>query len=153
MIAAIIVSMLAGATVVLSRTFNARLAAATSDFVATLANYVTGLAGCGVVLLVMWRNAPAPARANPPLWVFLGGVIGVVVVTLMNVTTVKISAFYMTLLTFIGQVFAGVIIDILITGSFSWQNLAGGSLVSAGLIFNLVVERREAKGARGGTGD
>ena len=145
MVMAIIVSLLAGVSIVLSRTCNARLGAATSSFVATLLNYVTGLVVASLVLLAVWLNAPPVAKEMPPLWMFLGGLIGVAVVAMLAFTTLNISAFYLSLLTFIGQVFTGVIIDVVLTGSFSWQNLVGGVLVSCGMVFNLLVERKATK--------
>ncbi|MDL2293041.1 DMT family transporter [Ruminococcaceae bacterium OttesenSCG-928-D13] len=151
MLVAIIISLLAGFTNVLGRTLNAKLTAATSQLCATLMNYVTGLVVSGLILLGLWQQLPpAAAEGLPPLWILLGGgALGVATVTLLNLTTHRISAFYLTLLTFVGQVFTGVIIDIILTKSFSWQNLLGGVLVSAGLAVNLAIDRRDGKGEVG----
>ena len=63
-------------------------------------------------------------------------------ITLSNVLVVKISAFYLTLFLFIGQVFSGILIDIALTQEFSYINLVGGILVVAGLCVNLLLDRQ-----------
>jgi transporter family-2 protein len=46
---------------------------------------------------------------------------------------------------FVGQVFTGVLIDALLQGSFSIENIIGGSLVALGLSLNLLFERRASQ--------
>lgn len=144
-----LLSLLAGATVVLSRTVNAMLAKSTDDLTSTLFNYITGLLCCLLLLLIAGRGEPLPAgtatAAVPPerIWIFFGGWIGVGVVFLSNVTVKRISAFYMTLLVFLGQVFTGILLDMLLTQAFSAGNLLGGILVAAGLILNLLIDQRK----------
>ena len=46
---------------------------------------------------------------------------------------------------FVGQVFTGVLMDALIDGSFSTENIIGGVFVSAGLALNLLFERRASR--------
>jgi len=53
----------------------------------------------------------------------------------------KISAFYLTLLLFVGQVFAGIAIDAIIDQAFSLPIIIGGVLVGAGLCADLLLER------------
>ncbi len=64
-------------------------------------------------------------------------------VLLSNVTVRRISAFYMTLLLFVGQVFTGIVVDMALTGVFSPQNLIGGALVAAGMAVNLRLEPQD----------
>jgi hypothetical protein len=42
-------------------------------------------------------------------------------------------------------VFTGVVLDTLIDGAFSLQNLVGGLFVAAGLTLNLLFERRASR--------
>ena len=46
---------------------------------------------------------------------------------------------------FVGQVFAGVLLDALIEGAVSTANLIGGALVALGLALNLLLERRASR--------
>lgn len=135
-----------GVLLVISRTFNARLAERTSFYTSTFFNYVFGLATAIPVFLLLGRAEPAAAgfSLSPDWWIYLGGAIGVCTVFLSSVVVVKIPALYITLLLFVGQVFTGVCLDALLDGAFSLQNLLGGVFVALGLSLNLLFERREA---------
>ena len=153
---AVIVSFFAGVTIVLSRTFNAKLADATSVRVSTFYNYLVGLTVAVLIFLLLGRAETgdvfgvlhAEFVAAPRLFVenwhiYLGGVLGVVVVLLSNVVVVKISALYLTLLIFAGTIFSGVVIDVILTGEFSMRNVIGGVLVTTGLCINLLLDRKK----------
>lgn len=142
----VIVSLLAGVSVVASRTVNARLAEGSSALCGTWINYVVGLLGALVALPLLGRaelSTPLPAL-SPQVWIYTGGLLGVLVVVLSNVTVARISAFYMTLLLFIGQVFTGIAVDIVMTQAFSHVNLVGGLLVAFGMALNLWLDQRRA---------
>ena len=141
---AVIVSFIAGINIVVSRTLNAKLADITSVRVSTFYNYFIGLIFSIPVFLLLGRNEiDLNTFALSPNWyIYLGGVLGVCVVLLGNITVVKVSAFYLTLLIFIGQVFSGVLIDIVISREISVRNLVGGVLVAMGLSVNLLLDQR-----------
>lgn len=138
----VVVSLLAGVSVVISRTVNARLCGRSSETVSTWFNYVTGLLLSAIVLLLVGRGELAVADfggASP--WMYLGGALGVAVVLLSNATVERISAFYMTLLLFVGQVFAGIVVDMALVGAFSMTSLIGGALVAIGMVLNLWLDQ------------
>jgi len=149
-IVAITLSFAAGVNIVLSRTFNAKLSAVTSVRVSTFYNYIVGLVISIPVFLILGRNEMVLTEfAFSPSWhIYLGGVLGVCVVLISNITVVKISAFYLTLLIFIGQVFSGILIDVIISQELSPRILIGGVLVAVGLSVNLLLDnkKRQAKG-------
>lgn len=62
---------------------------------------------------------PMHTLQSIPIAVYLGGLVGVIVISLSNYITPKISAFYLTLLIFIGQLFAGTIIDFFLTNELN----------------------------------
>lgn len=150
MVVAVLVSILAGVTIVLSRTVNAELSKATSPIVSSLWNYLLGLGSALALfaLICVFEGSPALPAATPKPWCFAGGVLGMAVVSLLNITVRKISAFYMTLFMFIGQVFTGVALDIVLSGQFSLGNLLGGAAVTAGLTYNLYVDRQSNSGPK-----
>ncbi|MCL2851905.1 MAG: DMT family transporter [Defluviitaleaceae bacterium] len=140
---AVIVSIATGATIVVSRTLNARLAELTSVRVSTFYNYLLGLSAAVLIFPAAGLAELAYIELNPSPWIYLGGVLGVGVILIFNTTVTKISAFYLTLLSFIGQVFAGILIDVMISRELSVHNLIGGVLVTIGLCANLVMDRRK----------
>lgn len=137
-----------GVLLVVSRSFNSRLADETSMVSSTLFNYICGLATAIPVFLLLGRGALSGGFAlSGKWWMYLGGAIGVCTVFLTNVVVVKIPALYISLLMFVGQVFTGVCLDALIDGALSLQNLLGGVLVALGLTLNLLLERRASRKA------
>jgi len=143
-IIAVILAFVSGATIVISRTLNAKLADTTSTNISTFYNYIVGLVISIPVFLILGSNEISLMEftLSPNWYIYLGGVLGVCVVLLGNITVMKISAFYLTLLIFIGQVFSGVLIDIVISQELSPRNLIGGVLVTLGLSINLILDRK-----------
>ncbi|MEA4869184.1 MAG: DMT family transporter [Christensenella sp.] len=138
---------LSGVLLVVSRSYNSRLAEKTSVYVSTFFNYVTGLLTAIPVFLFLGAGEPILRgfSLSPNWWIYFGGAIGVITVWLSNVVVVKIPQLYITLLMFVGQVFTGVLLDALMDGAFSLANLIGGSLVALGLALNLLLERRASR--------
>ena len=139
---AVTVSFIAGINIVLSRTINAKLADVTSVRVSTFYNYLVGLVVAVPVFLLLGRGEILQFTFSPNWYIYLGGVLGVCVVLLGNIAVMKVSAFYLTLLIFIGQVFSGVLIDIVISQEISLRNLIGGVFVALGLSVNLLLDKR-----------
>jgi transporter family-2 protein len=135
---------LSGVLIVVSRSYNARLAVETSVYASAFFNYFCGLLTAIPVFLLFGMKEPVWAEfvLSPNWWTYLGGAVGVSIVWLSNTVIVKISQLYVTLLMFVGQVFTGVLLDALIDGTFSGANLIGGALVATGLALNLLLERR-----------
>jgi bacterial/archaeal transporter family-2 protein len=143
----ILVSLLSGVTVVVSRSVNAQLSDKTSSLVSTWYNYLIGLITAIVVFLIAFGTGLSsyPNQFTLSLWRYLGGVIGVFVVLLFNISTKKMSAFYMTLLLFIGQIFTGIILDIILYQAFSMSNLIGAVFATIGLCINVWLDYRTVK--------
>lgn len=147
MIFAIIISLLTGVTLVTSRVFNAKLALKTNSLISTFYNYVVGLLVSLIVLLILGRGEfplPTPVISSNP-WIYTGGLISIFVVFIANVVSPKISTFSMTLLLFVGQLFASIIIDSLLTNHFSIQQVIGGLFVALGFTINALIDKKAKK--------
>ena len=146
-IIAVVLSFIAGICIVVSRTLNARLAKLTSIRVGTFYNYFIGLLVSIPVLLLLGGNDVSLMEFtfSPNWYIYFGGTLGVCVILLSNVTVVRISAFYLTLLIFIGQVFSGVLVDMVISQEVSLRIIIGGLFVAAGLCLNLVLDNRKPR--------
>ena len=149
-IIAVLISFGAGLLVLVARTLNANLSEVTSVQTSTFYNYVIGLIGAIVALLLLGRgdigsfSFDLSVSANH--WhLYLGGVVGVVFVSIVNFSVKKITAFYLTLLMFTGQIFTGIILDVILTGEFAMRNLIGGTLVALGLCVDLILDSKQVK--------
>ncbi len=140
----IVISILAGVSVVVSRIINSNLAKEIGIFQSTFFNYIVGLF-FSVIFFILSRekiNLSGLKSGDVPFWAYLGGVAGVLLIVLSNYITPRISSFYLTLLIFVGQLFTGIIIDYFVKGNISSGKLIGGLLVLAGLIYNLVIDKK-----------
>lgn len=145
-ISAVLVSLASGITLVVSRMINADLAKSTGAVSGAFINHLVGIPAGLAALLLLGRGEPAvlSCMGAIPWWAYLGGIVGVIVVIITNSTVPKISAFQATLLIFVGQIVAGIIIDMLTGVAQSKQFLAGVSLISAGVIASAVTEKSSA---------
>ncbi|MCL2403417.1 MAG: DMT family transporter [Coriobacteriia bacterium] len=141
----VLISFSAGICVVLSRTLNAKLAEKSSVYTSTFFNYVIGLSLSIVALLVLGQGElailPTLSLSPDPL-IYLGGLLGASVVLICNITVARVSAFYLTLLMFVGQIFSALIFDMAISQTFEPLLLAGGLLVALGLVIDLVIDKK-----------
>ena len=142
---AVALCVIAGICTVVSRILNGTLGQRTSVTASTLLNYITGLlvAVPLCALLSAGETLRLPDIAWREAYIYLGGALGVVIVLMSVVIVTKIPTLYMTLAMFVGQIFAGILLDILLTGAFSARNLIGGVLVAAGLCLNLWFDRKK----------
>ena len=143
-IVAVLVSFIAGITILLSRTLNGKLAELTSVRSSTFFNYFFGLIGAVVTFFILGSHESAFSGFvfSPNWYIYFGGILGACVVLLSNITVMKISAFYLTLLMFLGQVFSGVIVDMVISREVSYRNIIGGVFVALGMCVNLLLDSK-----------
>jgi bacterial/archaeal transporter family-2 protein len=144
MIIAIVVAIAAGTCIVFARNINSILAEKKGLLTSTFFNYVTGFSLSAIFLFMGSESIKQSygLLGTVPLWAYLGGLLGVAVVAISNIVTCKISAFYMSLIIFVGQLFTGIIIDYFALHILSIGKVLGGLLVVAGLIYNLYVDTR-----------
>lgn len=141
----LLLSVLAGVTVVFGRIINSNLAEKIGTFQGTLINYIVGLS-LSFLLLKICNETITISYANMgtiPIWAYFGGAVGVALVVLSNYITPRLSAFYSTLFMFIGQLFSGILIEYFTTHDVSKGKLIGGLLVLIGLTYNLVIDKKQ----------
>lgn len=144
-VVAVVVSLLSGVSLIVARILNARLAEETSAYVSTFLNYLIGLCVAVAACLAFGRGEPMLTQfvfsANVPM--YMGGLLGVLVVMLSNITVTKVSALYLSMLLFVGQVSTSLVLDSLLSGAFSPRLLAGNLLVAAGFLVNLYMDHKQ----------
>lgn len=138
----ILIPVLAGALIVISRCINANLAKKIGLLQGTFFNFFTGLLFSSIFLLLSGQMALLVSAnfSAMPFWAYLGGFVGVFVVFLSSYITPRISALYLTLLMFVAQLFTGIAIDYVVSGIMSPGKVWGGLLVLIGLAYNLLLD-------------
>lgn len=148
---AVLATALSGLTIVISRILNSALAEKIGLFQSTVYNYITGLS-VSFLFALFSKQAGGLYGIHfgaVPVWAYLGGFVGVITVVLSSYLTPRISAFYLTLLLFVGQLFTGIFIDFFNAAEFSPSKLVGGIFVLGGLTYNLVYDRKKEAGETG----
>ena len=143
----ILLAILAGVSIVLSRIVNYVLAQKIGLFQGTFFNYLLGFLGSFLLLLISGDMVDLFSLSSyqGTWWAYLGGLIGIITISISSILSSKISAFYLTLLLFVGQLFGGMLLDYFVSGDFSIKKLMGGLLVVAGLGYNLWVDSKNKK--------
>lgn len=134
-----------GCLVILSLVINSKLATRIGLFQGALINYAVGLSFSALILLFNYKDIGIAFKSssNIPFWVYLGGFIGVIVLSMNNIVIPKIPTIYSTLLLFMGQLFMGIVIDFAIGNSISVEKISGGLLILGGLLYNLYIDKKE----------
>ena len=144
---AVLLLLMSGVTVVITRALNGQITERVGVMQATLYNYLTGLVTAIAVMLLIGRKEPiwtgTPLPTNPLL--YTAGFLGVMVVVLENSSVHKVSAVYMTLFQFLGQVMEGIVVDTVFEGGIAWRSVAGGACIAFGLLLNSLIEQRKMK--------
>lgn len=141
---AVVLVLASGVTIITARTINGQLAKFHGSMRSTVMNYVTGLITTTIIMLLVGRGEPAwtDFKMSSNAFMYMGGLFGVCLIQLLNITVNKVPAFALTLLQFTGQIFAGIVLDVIIVGSFSWQSLVGGVLVAVGLYLDVSISKK-----------
>ncbi|NLC39458.1 MAG: DMT family transporter [Clostridiaceae bacterium] len=154
-VVAIIFSISAGCITVVTRTINARLSGHIGAMPGSFINHLVGLPFTLTLALIIPSNdiTAIAQRPSPHVWIYLGGLLGVLVTYVLNITVPKISSFSLTLLAFVGQVFIGIVIDLIRKNDFSPVTFYGGIIVAAGIAFNMSIEYVQSLRKKARTGE
>lgn len=131
----VFLSLGAGITVVLSRTVNAHLAKRVGALPGSFINHLCGLPFC---TLLAWSVPESVLGAKGHWWIWCGGILGVTIVVIFNIVVLKIPAYRLTLLSFCGQMFCGILLDIGIGNGINWREFGAGLLVAAGIVVSYI---------------
>lgn len=141
----IILAIIGGFLTILSMVVNAGLGKQIGVFQGTFINYVVGLTLILILVLLMGSPLDLNSFNHIPSYAFLGGSLGVLIVASSNVIIPKIPAIYTVLLNFIGQIFAGIIIDYIRFDFISRGKIIGGILIILGILYNTILDKKQLR--------
>ncbi len=139
----LILAIIGGSLTTMSMVVNASLGKRIGVFRATFVNYIGGIVLSALLLVAFKISFNMGDFSQIPFYAFLGGALGVIGVSSFNVIIPKIPTIYTTLLTFIGQIFAGIVIDYFLNGYLSKGKLVGGILIVLGMMYNSNIDKKE----------
>lgn len=139
----ILLSIIGGVLTVLSMVINSSLGRKIGVLKGTLVNYLGGIIFSVLVLLVLGseKSITIAEMSKMPTYIFLGGALGVIVVISSNKIIPKIPVVYSTLLFFIGQIVAGIIIDYFLIGQVSSKKIIGAIIITLGILYNARIDK------------
>lgn len=142
---ALAVSFASGITLVVSRMINADLAKTTGAVSGSFINHLVGLPAALIAMLILGSTEGSiiQTAVTVPWWAYLGGILGITVVVLNNCIVPKISAMQATLLLFVGQIFAGAVIDYLTGVNSSKQLMIGAVIVAIGVCTSSIADNKK----------
>lgn len=146
-ITAVFLSLAAGASIVVSRSANANLAAKVGSLKSSVTAYITGFPLSVLVALFMAKENLFEAAAVSPFkpWMYIGGALGVTIVLMSNLIVPKVSSFKMTILIFVGQVFTSASLDLLMGREYPKTSFLGGVIIALGIAANYLLEYLAAR--------
>ncbi|MGR6432892.1 DMT family transporter [Rhizobium sp. PAMB 3174] len=106
----VLLAILAGMLVVVSRQVNGRLSLSTSPLIASFWNHLVGFAFLTVVGLLLGQLF-LPGAADAPLYAYIGGPLGVIFVASGSWLIARIGAANTALLVIAGQMVSGIAFD------------------------------------------
>src|SRR6056297_3649083 len=131
----------AGALTLISMITNSKLASYVGTRQSTLVNFTAGLI-VSIFLYLMFQETTFKL-VSLPIWAYFGGLMGIFIVIMSNIVIPKIPTVYTTLLIFIGQLLTGVLIDFIQYRELSVYKFIGVLLITAGLYFNFIIDKKD----------
>ena len=143
MLIPVTMALLSGGTIVLARMLNADAGARIGIWPSTFFNYVTGFLMALVMIILFGSGFADPFSAR---WYFyLGGMVGVAVVSLTSTIASHLPAFLSTLLLFISQFYAGMIVDAVNGRATPPLKLIGAAVVTIGVLIDVLGDKKSTE--------
>ncbi|RNB82390.1 DMT family transporter [Brevibacillus fluminis] len=139
-------ALIIGVLIIFSMIINSHLARRIGVLQGTWINYLVGLAGSAVLLFAVGDGlviAGIPWEIIP-FWAYFGGAVGVLIVALSNIVIPTIPAIYSTLLMFVGQLFASMLIDYTVGHPITVGKIVGGLLILGSMLYNFFNDKKAA---------
>lgn len=138
-----IIAIFIGLTIVLSMVQNSKLEEHINIKQVTFLNFITGGLGSMVLFIAYgYKIIDFGGLAAMPWYGYIGGIIGVIVVTTATVVMKHVSVITASMLMYSGQMLVGIFIDLLNGIDFSIGKIIGCVLIIIGVYFNSYIDKR-----------
>ncbi len=139
-----ILALIIGVSVVIVTIYNGKIAEKIGSVNVIVLNFSMGLAASTILFLLSDKTfLSITSMKQIPIFYFIGGLLGVLIIFLFNFTVPKIPAVYIVIIPFIGQIFSSAILDYFYLNIFSIGKFLGGIMFLLGLGINLWVDKMQ----------
>lgn len=130
----LVVALIIGAANCVNRMVNVKAGQVFGTANGALINYLEATVLALALVFITGRGAELSPEhlASVPLWVYLGGVAGLLAMVLIITGTPRTDVFISTILTLAGNLGMSLVLDYLFYEMFSWKRVAGVCLVLTG---------------------
>ncbi|MGJ0481986.1 DMT family transporter [Pantoea agglomerans] len=133
MITYILISLLNGVCISLSRSLNGRLSMARNAFYASLWNHIVGFIFLTIIVVIQGNDITA-FHFNAPWYAYLGGAMGALFVAINSYVLPRMGSTQAAMLIISGQMISGVVIDQLShPTNMLWIQLLSVGLIVSGI--------------------
>lgn len=102
-------------------------------FRVSMFHYLSALIVGFVFFIFLNPSTPLYTLSTVPVYYYLGGVLGLAVILLMNYYSSRITALHISILPFLGQMTMGLILDYFLFKQLNIKTIVGLSIVLGGL--------------------
>lgn len=139
----IILAFIIGLDVVIATILNGKLAEKIGITNGTFINYFVAFLSSIILCFIMKEKfLSLELLMSVPLYYFISGVFGILVVFIFNIVTPNVPAVYIVILPFIGQMLTSSLLDYIVLDTFSKGKLIGGIMFFFGLIYNISIDKK-----------
>lgn len=132
----ILLAILVGCVGVFSKTVNFHATEYLGTANGTLINYLVASLLSAALLVCFGPKESWAGFGQAPLWVYLGGVCGVVALVIIVTALHKITLFQSAAFLLVGQLAGSTLLDAVLFGTMSWGKLAGVLIVATGVVWD-----------------
>ncbi|MBC2582315.1 DMT family transporter [Clostridium sp. DJ247] len=150
MVVGLLLSFISGCVSIISKLVNFKLTKKIGLLNGTLVNYIVAslISLIAILALGSYNFIGLKIPNTVPLWIYSGGIFGLISLLLGIIVLPRIPLVYSTILIILGQLGTSFIIDVLINKKFSTVKLIGVILVLLGVIIdklaiNYINEKRQ----------
>ena len=133
----LLLALVCGGFTVFSRLFNYKASQYVGKLSGCFANGLAGAVAGFVVFFILCKGKlPLMDFVTAPWYGYISGPLGILCAVLSTVAYGKLKTLHATVFLIIGQISAGILLDLLLYGSFSFIKLIGISLVCGGIFLD-----------------
>lgn len=138
----VLLSFAAGFCIVAVRSINARLGESIGKLEGALVHHIVGTIFSFVLLISVGRADFNFSYIPKNPVVYLGGCFGLMVVLIFNYIVPRLSAFTITVLSFLGQIGGSVALDFALGYDWNFRVMTGSAFLCVGIIFSQYMTHR-----------